>query len=107
MESASGIIGVMQQAGLQPSADTYTALLCGYAKKGDIDAITKTLEHCDAEDIQLLDRDYMDIIFSLAVNDHLEHVDKVSSLCSACALSKYNWSSRIRSLFYKLISRIH
>ncbi|XP_023722989.1 leucine-rich PPR motif-containing protein, mitochondrial isoform X2 [Cryptotermes secundus] len=76
-ESASGIIGVMQQAGLEPSADTYTALLCGYAKKGDIDAITKTLEQCDAKDIQLLDRDYMDIIYSLAVNDHLEHVDKL------------------------------
>lgn len=94
MESASGIIGVMQQAGLEPSADTYTALLCGYAKKGDIDAITKTLEQCDAKDIQLLDRDYMDIIYSLAVNDHLEHVDKVSSFCSACTMSRYIWGSR-------------
>jgi leucine-rich PPR motif-containing protein len=79
MESASGILGVMQQAGLEPSADTYTTLLCGYAKKGDIDAVTKTLEQCDAKDIQLLDRDYMEVIYSLAVNNHLEHVDKVSS----------------------------
>jgi len=79
MESAAGILGVMQQAGLDPSADTYTTLLCGYAKKGDIDAITKTLEQCDAKDIQLLDKDYMDIIYSLAVNNHLEHVDTVSS----------------------------
>lgn len=75
MESAAGILGVMQQAGLEPSADTYTTLLCGYAKKGDIDALTKTLELCDAKDIQLLDRDYMDIIYSLAVNNHLEHAD--------------------------------
>lgn len=81
MESASGILGVMQQAGLEPSADTYTTLLCGYAKKGDIDAIAKTLEQCDAKDIQLLDRDYMEVIYSLAVSNHLEHVDKVSLFC--------------------------
>jgi leucine-rich PPR motif-containing protein len=81
MESASGILGVMQQAGLEPSADTFTTLLCGYAKKGEIDAISKTLEQCDAKDIQLLDRDYMDIIYSLAVNNHLEHVHKVSLFC--------------------------
>jgi leucine-rich PPR motif-containing protein len=83
MESAAGILGVMQQAGLEPSADTYTTLLCGYAKKGDIEAVTKTLEQCDAKDIQLLDRDYMEVVFSLAVNNHLEHVDKVSSFCSS------------------------
>jgi leucine-rich PPR motif-containing protein len=97
MESASGILGVMQQAGLEPSADTYTTLLCGYAKKGDIDTIIKTLEQCDAQDLQLLDRDYMDIIYSLAVNDHLEHVDKVSSFCSTCTLNTYIRGSRNRS----------
>ncbi|XP_069704273.1 leucine-rich PPR motif-containing protein, mitochondrial [Periplaneta americana] len=77
MESAAGILGVMQQAGLEPSADTYTTLLCGYAKKGDIDAIIKILEQCDAKDIELLDKDYMDVIYALAVNNHLDHIDEL------------------------------
>jgi leucine-rich PPR motif-containing protein len=91
MESAAGILGVMQQAGLEPSADTYTTLLCGYAKKGDIDAITETLEQCDAKDIQLLDRDYMDIIYSLAINNHLEHVDTVSTFLIIYTLNTHDF----------------
>jgi len=39
MESARGMIEVMQQAGLEPNCDTYTALMCGYAKTGNIEEI--------------------------------------------------------------------
>lgn len=74
MESARGILNVMQQAGLEPSADTYTTLLCGFARKGDIDSIKSTLEECDSKEIYLLDKDYLDIIFSLATNGHDQHV---------------------------------
>lgn len=77
MESAVGILGVMQQAGLEPSAETYTALLCGYAKKGDIEAINSTLQECEKKDIDFLHKDYMNIIFALAVNNNLQHVDKI------------------------------
>lgn len=103
MESASGIIGVMQQAGLEPSADTYTALLCGYAKKCDIDGITKTLERCDAEDVQLLDKDYMDIIYSLAVNNHLEHVDKLIDRMRQSA----GYNQDAVNLILRLVNRGH
>jgi pentatricopeptide repeat domain (PPR motif) len=78
MESAVGILGVMQQAGLEPSAETYTALLCGYAKKGDIDAINSTLKDCESKDIDFLDKDYLNIIFALANSNNIDHVDKVS-----------------------------
>lgn len=74
MDSAQGIIGVMTQAGLEPSADTYTTLLCGYAKKGDIDSINKTLQECETKEIYLLDKDYLDIIYALATNGHAQHV---------------------------------
>ncbi|KAJ9586127.1 hypothetical protein L9F63_020226, partial [Diploptera punctata] len=77
MESAVGILGVMRQGGLEPSAETYTALLCGYAKKGDIEAIDSTLKECETKDIDLMDRDYMNIIFTLAINNHTQHVDKI------------------------------
>lgn len=74
MESAKGILSVMQQAGLEPSADTYTTLLCGYARKGDIDSIKSTLDECESKEIFLLDKDYLDIIFSLSTNGHESQV---------------------------------
>ncbi|CAG9765541.1 unnamed protein product [Ceutorhynchus assimilis] len=70
MQSAHGILSVMQQAGLEPSADTYTTLLCGYAKFGNIDTIKQVIEECEAKEIWLLDKDYLDIIYSLATNNH-------------------------------------
>lgn len=74
MDSAHGILKVMTQAGLEPSADTYTTLLCGYAKKGDIDKINSILRECEEKDIYLLDKDYLDIVYALSVNGHKEHV---------------------------------
>lgn len=79
MDSAQGIISVMSQAGLEPSADTYTTLLCGYARKGDIEAITKILEESEQKEILLLDKDYLDIIYSLATNGHTEHIPFILS----------------------------
>ena len=79
MDSAQGILSVMTQAGLEPSADTYTTLLCGYGKKGDIDAITKIFQECDTKDILLLDKDYLDVIYALATNGHVHHVSTILS----------------------------
>ena len=67
----------MAQAGLQPSADTYTTLLCGYARKGDIDYICKTIDSCEQKEIFLLDKDILEIIYSLATNGHPEKVDSL------------------------------
>ncbi|XP_058819809.1 leucine-rich PPR motif-containing protein, mitochondrial [Topomyia yanbarensis] len=75
LESATGILAVMSQAGLQPSADTYTTLLCGYARKADIDYINKTLESCEQKEIYLLDKDILEILYSLATNGHADKVD--------------------------------
>lgn len=74
MDSAEGILTVMTQAGLEPSADTYTTLLCGYAQKGDIENIKKILDESENKEIFLLDKDYFDIIYSLATNNHSEHI---------------------------------
>lgn len=77
MDSANGILTVMTQAGLEPSADTYTTLMCGFAKKGDIATINQLMEECEQKEIYLLDKDFLDIIYSLAVNGHKEHVPEV------------------------------
>uniref|UniRef100_A0AAG5DD85 Pentacotripeptide-repeat region of PRORP domain-containing protein n=1 Tax=Anopheles atroparvus TaxID=41427 RepID=A0AAG5DD85_ANOAO len=77
LESATGILAVMAQAGLQPSADTYTTLLCGYARKGDIDYICKTMEACEQKEIFLLDKDILEIIYTLAASGHAERADRL------------------------------
>jgi hypothetical protein len=43
MESAKGVISVMSQAGLEPDGDTYTTLLCAYAKQGLSQEIISTI----------------------------------------------------------------
>lgn len=77
LESAAGILGFMTQAGLQPSADTYTTLLCGFARTGDINSINKYVEQCERDEISLLDKDFLEVIYTLAVNGHEAKVDEV------------------------------
>uniref|UniRef100_A0A182NB72 Very long-chain specific acyl-CoA dehydrogenase, mitochondrial n=1 Tax=Anopheles dirus TaxID=7168 RepID=A0A182NB72_9DIPT len=77
LESATGILAVMAQAGLQPSADTYTTLLCGYARKGDIEYICKTMDTCEQNEIFLLDKDILEVMYALATNGHPEKVDRL------------------------------
>ena len=79
MESAVGILTVMAQAGLEPSSSTYTSLLCGYAKHGDINAINRTLKECEDKEITINDRELLEVAFSLCVNDHVDLLDQVSS----------------------------
>ena len=43
MDSAKGVISVMSQAGLEPDSETYSTLLCTYAKKGLSQEIISTI----------------------------------------------------------------
>ncbi|XP_017021796.1 leucine-rich PPR motif-containing protein, mitochondrial [Drosophila kikkawai] len=77
LESAKGILGVMKQAGLEPSADTYTTLLCAFARHGDLAALKETLAACEQKEIILLDKDLLDVVYTLTINGNGEHVDEV------------------------------
>lgn len=77
MESAEGIVGMMKAAGLEPTNETFTTLLCGYAKDGNIDKIISILDTCDQQDLYLLDRDLLEVVYSLATHGHQQHVDKI------------------------------
>ncbi|XP_017052922.2 LOW QUALITY PROTEIN: leucine-rich PPR motif-containing protein, mitochondrial [Drosophila ficusphila] len=77
LESAKGILGVMKQAGLEPSADTYTTLLCAFARHGDLAALKGTLAECEQKEIILLDKDLLDIVYTLTINGNGEHVDEI------------------------------
>lgn len=74
-DSAIGILQVMKQAGLEPSSDTYTTLLCGYAKQGNMEKIKEILATCDKNEIYLLDRDVLEVVYNLAANGSASHVD--------------------------------
>lgn len=77
LESAMGIIGVMSQAGLEPSADTYTTLLCGFARKGDIASINKHIAVCEEKEIHLVDKDLLEVVYALAINGHEDKIDSI------------------------------
>ncbi|XP_017067892.2 leucine-rich PPR motif-containing protein, mitochondrial [Drosophila eugracilis] len=77
LESAKGILGVMKQAGLEPSADTYTTLICAFARHGDLTALKETLAECEQKEIILLDKDLLDVVYTLTVNGNGEQVDEI------------------------------
>lgn len=67
----------MKQSGLEPTADTYTVLLCAYAKHGNVNEILTTFDKCEANEIYLLDKDLFDIIYTLSTNGHTDAVDQI------------------------------
>jgi len=78
MESAESILNIMKDSNLEPSSDTYTLLASGYAKNGDIGKVIDVLDTCDNKEIYLSDKEYLDIVYSLAVNGHGDKIDQVS-----------------------------
>ncbi|CAH1403829.1 unnamed protein product [Nezara viridula] len=78
VKSAVGILGVMKQANVKPSSETYSTLLCGYAKNGDIPAINDILSQCEQEDVDLSDKDILEVIYTLAINKHTDLIEQLA-----------------------------
>ncbi|XP_047458532.1 leucine-rich PPR motif-containing protein, mitochondrial [Mugil cephalus] len=78
IESAKNILPVMRGAGIEPSPDTYVSLLNVYAERGDWDAMKQTLEAADAAECNLMDRDLMQVIFSLAKSGNEKYIPHVA-----------------------------
>ncbi|XP_078452356.1 leucine-rich PPR motif-containing protein, mitochondrial isoform X2 [Lampetra planeri] len=66
MENSLKILSVMRDAGIEPTSETYLALLIAYAERGDIKSITEHFITMEKNNKSLMDRDIMQIIFSLA-----------------------------------------
>ncbi|XP_045925978.1 leucine-rich PPR motif-containing protein, mitochondrial [Micropterus dolomieu] len=77
IESAKNILTVMRGAGIEPGPDTYVSLLNAYAEKGDLDSLKKTLEAAESADCSLMDRDIMQVIFTLGKAGHQQHVPEM------------------------------
>ncbi|XP_019715884.1 leucine-rich PPR motif-containing protein, mitochondrial [Hippocampus comes] len=80
IESAKNIPSVMRGAGMEPGPDTFVSLLNAYAEKGDMDSLKKTLEEAESADCSLMDRDVMDVIFTLAKAGHQQHIPEMVAL---------------------------
>nr|XP_019945002.1 PREDICTED: leucine-rich PPR motif-containing protein, mitochondrial [Paralichthys olivaceus] len=74
IESAKNILPVMRGAGIEPGPDTYVSLLNAYAEKGDLDSLKKAMDEAESADCSLMDRDIMQVIFTLARAGHQEHI---------------------------------
>ncbi|XP_076598480.1 leucine-rich PPR motif-containing protein, mitochondrial [Chaetodon auriga] len=77
IESAENILTVMKGAGIEPGPDTYLSLLNAYAEKGDLDNLKKTLEAAESADCILMDRDFMQVIFTMAKAGHKQHIPEM------------------------------
>ncbi|XP_005727369.1 leucine-rich PPR motif-containing protein, mitochondrial isoform X1 [Pundamilia nyererei] len=77
IESAKNILSVMHGAGIEPGPDTYVSLLNAYAEKGDLENMKKTLEAAESADCSLMDRDIMQVIFTLAKSKHQQHIPEM------------------------------
>lgn len=77
LESSQGVLEVMRASGLEPTTDTYTALLCSFAETGNLDAVEKTLAECKEAEVPLHDRDLMEVILVLAQKGHASYVMQV------------------------------
>ncbi|XP_072292461.1 leucine-rich PPR motif-containing protein, mitochondrial [Eucyclogobius newberryi] len=73
IESAKNILTVMRNAGIEPGPDTYVSLLNAHAQNGDMENVKATLEAAGSADCSLMDRDLMQVIFTLAKAGHHQH----------------------------------
>uniref|UniRef100_A0A8C6T4Z8 Leucine rich pentatricopeptide repeat containing n=1 Tax=Neogobius melanostomus TaxID=47308 RepID=A0A8C6T4Z8_9GOBI len=70
IESAKNILTVMRNAGIEPGPDTYVSLLEAYAQNGD-------MENVKAVYCSLMDRDIMQVIFTLVKAGHHQHAPEM------------------------------
>ncbi|XP_062852053.1 leucine-rich PPR motif-containing protein, mitochondrial [Trichomycterus rosablanca] len=77
MASAENILSVMRGAGIEPGPDTYLALIMAYAKDGNIAKIKETVDLAESKDAGLMDRDLMQVVFSLARAGHQQYVPDI------------------------------
>lgn len=79
MVSAEGILNVMKQANLEPTGESYSQLICGYIKEGNVEKAKDILQNCETRDTIFSDKEYFDVIFSYAKHGFENEVDQVIS----------------------------
>lgn len=76
VKNAEDVLDSMKEAGINPSAETYTVLICGHIKQGNVEKVDSVLLSCEETDICFASKDYYEIIYCLTLFNR--NVDKVS-----------------------------
>lgn len=80
MKSAEENIEVMKQAGVEPTSESYSILIGGYIKQGNLEKAEELLKQCEAKDYLLSEKDYFDILYAYAKHGYVDEVDKVKRI---------------------------
>lgn len=91
----------MNKAGLEPTSETYVTLMCCLAKHGLVDEIFSTLTDCESNNILILDRDLLEIVYHLAMNSH---TDKIYEILESAQKSQ-GFNQDCINVILRLISR--
>lgn len=78
MESAEGILHVMNQAKIEPTSETYAFLICGYIKEKNLDKVNSILNDCESHEILFNDSENFNIVYAFAVNGFEAEIDEVN-----------------------------
>lgn len=67
----------MKKMDVAPSEETYTAIMCAYAKVNDIKNIKEVLFHCKKKGMKFLDKHMLDVIYTLIINNNMHHINQI------------------------------
>ncbi len=86
MERAEGILNVMKQGGINPNSESYSLLICGYIKNGNLKRAADLLKECELREYLFSDKDYFDIMYTFGKYGHEKEMDEVSCLWQICII---------------------
>lgn len=67
----------MPKINLIPSNETYTTLMCGFAKNNDIESIQELLFRCQKKKVNFTNKNILDVIYAFIVHKNVDYVDEV------------------------------
>ncbi|XP_047360959.1 leucine-rich PPR motif-containing protein, mitochondrial-like isoform X3 [Vespa velutina] len=77
LNSAINVLDVIRKINLLPSNETYTALMCAFAKFNDIVRIREILSKCQKKNVNFTNENILDVIYTLIVNRNVDHIDEM------------------------------
>ncbi|XP_076687087.1 bicoid stability factor [Andrena cerasifolii] len=75
LKSISKILLNIIESKIKPNAETFTAVMCAYAKKNNIDGIKEQIYTCKSSNIHLSNENIFNVIYTLAANNYTQHID--------------------------------
>lgn len=77
IDNAVHVLDLMKESKIEPSAETYTELMCVYAKGDHFGKIQEILSECKMKEIPFSNRQICEVILTLCMNKHQDHANEV------------------------------